>query len=127
MCEKFYNTNCYWHEDIQDMNATLLWCNYFHQPLNGNRCNKKCKAYISQEECNRLIKKAIENKSKENNNKNLNLIKQALIAYDIGEIFECRDILEEVIKSINEFENNTLDYINQYILNQNPVGEDIAK
>ena len=55
------------------------------------------------------------------------LIEQALIAYDNGAIFECRDMLEEVIKSINEFENNTLDYINQYILNQNPVGEDIAK
>ena len=55
------------------------------------------------------------------------LIEQALIAYDNRAIFECRNMLEEVIKSIDEFENNTLDYINQYILNQHPVGEDIIK
>ena len=28
MCEKFYDTNCYWYGEMQDMNATIPWCNY---------------------------------------------------------------------------------------------------
>ena len=54
------------------------------------------------------------------------LIEQALIAYDNGAIIECKDMLEEVVRSIDEFEMTTMDYINKWIKNTYPVGEDIV-
>ena len=39
-----------------------------------------------------------------NDNKNVRLIKEALIAYENGAILECRDMLAEVVNSIDAFD-----------------------
>ena len=54
------------------------------------------------------------------------LIEQALIAYNNGAVIECRDMLEDVVRSIDDFEINTMDYIDKWIENKHPIGEDIV-
>ena len=39
-----------------------------------------------------------------NDKRNINLIKEALIAYENGAVLECLDMLTEVCNSINAFE-----------------------
>lgn len=39
-----------------------------------------------------------------NDNKNVKLIKEALIAYENGAVLECRDMLAEVVNSIDAFD-----------------------
>lgn len=39
-----------------------------------------------------------------NDNKNIKLIKEALIAYEDGAILECRDMLAEVVNCIDAFD-----------------------
>lgn len=39
-----------------------------------------------------------------NDSKNVKLIKEALIAYENGAILECRDMLAEVVNSIDAFD-----------------------
>lgn len=39
-----------------------------------------------------------------NDNKNIKLIKEALIAYENGAVLECRDMLAEVVNCIDAFE-----------------------
>lgn len=39
-----------------------------------------------------------------NDNKNIKLIKEALISYENGEILECRNMLAEVVNCIDAFD-----------------------
>ena len=57
MWEKFYDKNCYWYHEVQDMGATILWCDYDKAPI--VTC-AKCDGEICKSMVDDLVKDFLE-------------------------------------------------------------------
>lgn len=54
----------------------------------------------------------LDSRDKVGTNKDIQLMCEAIKAYKVKAVFEARDILEEVIKDINDFEEHSLKFQN---------------
>ena len=56
---KTYKQDCYFYEEMQDMNAHIPYCSYYDN-MEPNDCNEQCKYYISKSNVFKLIKDKME-------------------------------------------------------------------
>lgn len=55
---EYYQTDCYFYSEDNDMGAIIPWCSSRHCVLNDGDCNKDCKDYIIHPEIMKLIAKS---------------------------------------------------------------------